>query len=341
VCIASGLWYTYSINLVFASGSEHHVPTFNLPILDHLANSRSILITGIGGGFDLFCGLPLYFYLQNRGYQVHLANYSFSDIQSFTGGIRLSDTLVGVTAEYQRLVVYFPELYLAQWFQTVRQQACTIWAFHKTGVQSLRANYQQLIEHLKIDTILLIDGGIDSLARGTEAEPGTFVEDTVSMAALADLPTSLTQILACIGFGAEREITHTHILENMADLTRRGAFFGACALSKSMIEYQAYEDAVQTVHQQPFQDPSVINASIISAVRGEYGNYHLTEKTQGSRLWISPLMSLYWFFDFRTVAAQNLVIPAVRDTISFQDAIRASLAARRTFTIRRSSSIPL
>jgi hypothetical protein len=315
--------------------------TFNLPILDHLADSRSILITGIGGGFDLFCGLPLYFHLRDRGYQVHLANYSFSDIQSFTGGIRLTDTLVGVTADYQRLVVYFPELYLAQWFQTTRQEDIPIWAFHKTGVQPLRANYQRLIEHLQVDTILLIDGGIDSLARGSEAEPGTFVEDTVSMAALVDLPAPPTQILACIGFGAEREITHTHILENMADLAQRGAFLGVCALTKAMTEYRAYEDAVMMVHQQPFQDPSVINASIISAVQGEYGNYHLTEKTHGSRLWISPLMPLYWFYDFPEVAAQHAVLPAIKDSISFQDAIRAALTARRMISIRRSSTIPL
>jgi hypothetical protein len=315
--------------------------TFNLPILDHLTDSRSILITGIGGGFDLFCGLPLYFHLRKRGYQVHLANYSFSDIQSFTGGIRLTDTLVGVTADYQRLVVYFPELYLAQWFQTTRQEAIPIWAFHKTGVQPLRGNYQRLIDHLQVDTVLLIDGGIDSLARGSEAEPGTFVEDSVSMAALVDLPTPITQILVCIGFGAEREITHTHILENMADLAQRDAFLGMCALTKTMPEYRAYEEAVMAVHQQPFQDPSVINASIISAVRGEYGNYHLTEKTQGSRLWISPLMALYWFYDFPKVAEQHVVLPAIKDTISFQDAIRAALAARRMLTIRRSSTIPL
>jgi hypothetical protein len=317
------------------------MPSFALPILDHLADSRSILITGIGGGFDLFCGLPLYFHLRQRGYQVHLANYSFSEIRSFNSGIRLTDTLVGITADYQRPVVYFPELYLAQWFQSVRQESVTIWAFHKTGVQPLQANYQRLIEHLQIDTILLIDGGIDSLARGTEAEPGTFVEDTVSMAALAALPATLTRILACIGFGAEREITHSHILENIADLTRQGAFWGACALTQAMEEYRAYEAAVMAVHQQPFQDPSVINASIISAVRGEYGNYHLTEKTHGSRLWISPLMTLYWFFDFTVVAAQHAVLPALKDTISFQEAIRAALASRRTLGIRRSSAIPL
>jgi hypothetical protein len=317
------------------------MPTFNLPILDHLAKSRSILIAGIGGGFDLFCGLPLYFHLRDHGYQVHLANYSFSDIQNFTGGTRLTGTLVGVTADYQLPVVYFPELYLARWFETERQESVPIWAFHKTGVLHLQANYQRLIEHLQIDTILLIDGGIDSLARGDEAEPGTFVEDTVSMAALADLPAEITRILVCIGFGAEREITHAHILENVADLARRGAFLGACALTNAMPEYQAYEDAVMTAHQQPFQDPSVINASIISAVRGEYGNYHLTEKTHGSRLWISPLMTLYWFFDVPAVVAQHAVLPAIKETLSFQDAIRAALAARRRLSIRRAGPIPL
>lgn len=318
------------------------MPNLNLPILDYLANSRSILITGIGGGFDLFCGLPLYFYLRDRGYQVHLANYSFSEIQSFTGGIHLTDTLVGITAEYDRPVIYFPELYLARWFQNVRQESFPIWAFHKTGAQPLHMNYRRLIEHLQIDTILLIDGGVDSLARGDEAEPGTFVEDTVSMAAIAEISPQLsTQILVCIGFGAEREITHTHILENMADLTQRGAFLGACALTKAMVEYQLYEDAVMFAHQQPFQDPSVMNASIVSAVRGEYGDYHLTEKTRGSRLWISPLMPLYWFFDFPTVAAQNPVLPVVRNTVIFQDAIRAALTVRRTMSVRRSSAIPL
>jgi hypothetical protein len=329
------------MGFVVAFTSEPFMPTLNLPVLDRLVDSRSILITGIGGGFDLFCGLPLYFHLRERGYQVHLANYSFSDIQSFTGGIRLTDTLVGVTPDYQRPVVYFPELYLARWFQTTRQEAVPIWAFHKTGVQPLNTNYQCLIEHLQIDTILLIDGGIDSLARGNEAEPGTFVEDTVSMAAVAMLPTTTTQILACIGFGAEQEITHTHILENIAALARHGAFWGACALTQAMAEYQAYEDAVMAVHQQPYQDPSVINASIVSAVRGEYGNYHLTEKTHGSRLWISPLMTLYWFFDFPLVAAQHTILPALMETISFQDAIRTALAARRKLNIRRTSAIPL
>lgn len=317
------------------------MPSLNLPFLDQLANSRSILIAGIGGGFDVFCGLPLYFHLRERGHQVHLANYSFSEIQTYPSGVRLSDTLVGVTADHPHMVVYCPELHLARWFRSARGEEVPVWAFHKTGVRPLRANYERLAAHLQIDTVILVDGGVDSLARGTEAEPGTFIEDSVSMAALRGLPGVATQILACVGFGAEREITHAHILENMADLARRGAFLGACALTRDLPEYRAYEDAVMAVHAEPFQDPSVINASIVSAVRGEYGDYHLTAKTHGRRLWISPLMALYWCFDFPAVAAQHPVLPDLDDTFTFQEAVRAAMVARRALDVRRARSLPL
>lgn len=86
----------------------------NLPIFDQLAKCENLLIAGMGGGFDLFCGLPIYFELQRRGQKVHLANFSFSDIEVFRGGVRLTDTLVGVTSKYEGVTIYAPELYLAQ-----------------------------------------------------------------------------------------------------------------------------------------------------------------------------------------------------------------------------------
>jgi hypothetical protein len=38
-----------------------------LPFYSALEPSQRILIAGAGGGFDLFCGLPLYFALQAGG----------------------------------------------------------------------------------------------------------------------------------------------------------------------------------------------------------------------------------------------------------------------------------
>jgi len=98
----------------------------NLPVYDQLAACKNLLIAGMGGGFDVFCGLPIYFELRERGQTVHLANFSFSEIEHLKGGLRLTDTLVGVTHEHTGSFVYFPEHYLAQWFKEKRGLAAGI-----------------------------------------------------------------------------------------------------------------------------------------------------------------------------------------------------------------------
>ena len=47
-----------------------------LPLLNELEKANTVLIAGAGGGFDVFCGLPLYFWLKKAGKTVHLANLS-------------------------------------------------------------------------------------------------------------------------------------------------------------------------------------------------------------------------------------------------------------------------
>lgn len=313
----------------------------NLPIFDKLANCQNLLIAGMGGGFDVFCGLPIYFELRRQRQRVHLANFSFSDIASFRGGERLTDTLVGVTADYERIVPYFPELYLAQWFREKRNEAITIWCFQKTGTRPLLENYRILVENLSIDGILLIDGGVDGLMRGDEAETGTLIEDAISLFVVNELAQISTRLLGCIAFGAERDVAYAHILENIAVLTESGGFLGACSLTPQMKVYQAYEEAVLYVQGNEFQDSSVINSSIVSAVRGRYGDYHLTERTKGSRLWISPLMSIYWFFDLPTVAEHNLYLAQLRDTETFMDAARMYQLSAGCISKRLKARIPL
>lgn len=292
----------------------------NLPIVDRLASCKNLLIAGMGGGFDVFCGLPIYFELQQMGMKVHLANYSFSQIANFKGGTRLTGTLVGVRAEYEWCLSYFPELYLAQWFSEKRGDDVTIWSFERTGVRPLCEDYRALIQHLGIDGMLLIDGGVDSLVRGDEHGTGSLIEDGISLCAVNALTDVPVRLMGCIGLGAEQDIDFAEIFQNIAHLTALGAFLGSCSLSPQMEAYQAYEDAVMSVQRNGRQDPSVINSSSISAVQGQYGDFHLTPKTRGSRLWISPPMALYWFFDLALVAQQNLWISEAGHTETFYDA---------------------
>lgn len=313
----------------------------NLPIFDQVAGCKSLLIAGMGGGFDVFCGVPIYLEMQRRGQNVHFANFSFSELSLVRGGIHLSPTLIGVQGNQTDLLPYFPELYLSRWFQEKRAEEVTVWSFTKTGTGPLLDNYRLLVKHLNIDGILLIDGGVDSLVRGDEVGTGTLIEDACSLYAVNELADVPVRLLACLGMGAEQDMTHAQVLQNIAALTAAGGFLGSCALTPQMEVYQLYEEAVLYAQDQPVQDASVINSSIISAVQGYYGDYHLTEKTKGGRLWISPLMTLYWFFDLPTVARHNLYLPYLKDTASFMAALSAYRNAARTFPRRQPVSIPL
>jgi hypothetical protein len=295
----------------------------------------------MGGGFDIFCGLPIYFELTRRGHTPHLANFSFAQVKHVQHGIRLSETLVGITADLPQVYPYFPEFHLARWFDEQHHAPTTVWCFHKTGAAPLLENYRLLIEHLSIDGILLVDGGVDSLIRGDEAEKGTLIEDAISLSAVHELTEVRTRLLACVALGAELDLAYAHVLENVAALTHGGGFLGACALAPQMESYQAFEEAVLFVQGQPHPEASVINSSLISAVRGHYGDYHLTKRTAGSRLWISPLMSLYWFFDLEAVARRSLFLPVLKDTRTFPEAWTAVMNVTSSCPRRQPLRIPL
>ncbi|HEX2907948.1 MAG TPA: DUF1152 domain-containing protein [Phototrophicaceae bacterium] len=297
----------------------------NLPILDLVANSRNILIAGAGGGYDVYVGLPLYFTLRALGKNVHLANYSFCDVdlasrvsqvEVIMPGL-LANTIGGVTMQIDYLV----EPYLAQWFQEVRGETIPIWMLADTGALPLTEAYQKLVEHLQIDAIILVDGGVDSLMRGNEEGAGSLLEDTISLIAVGNLDVPV-KLLASIGFGAETEegVCHYNALENMAALVKDGAFRGSCALTPDMEAFQLYADACQYVWEQPSQHPSHISTRIIPAVQGEFGNFHLIPFYRHTPLFISPLMSLYWFFDAAAVLRRNLIADLIRKTTTKEQA---------------------
>lgn len=297
----------------------------NLPILHLLENSQNILIAGAGGGFDIFAGLPLYFTLREMGKKVHLANYSFTPFkiaqvisQPIIG---LESLVIGARGKVSRKFPYFPEGFLAQWF-TEQGEETVIWMIASDGVPMVKNAYDYLVHKLKIDAIILVDGGVDSLMRGDESNPGSLVEDTVSLAAVENVNLPV-KILATIGFGTEVEeaVCHYTALENMAELVKLGAFYGACALTNQMPVFEKYESACRYVWEMDGAKKSHISTRIIPAVNGEFGDYHMYQDDdyKRSRLFISPLMSLYWFFDAMTVVKRSLLADAIRHELTQHD----------------------
>ncbi|MBC7807787.1 MAG: DUF1152 domain-containing protein, partial [Akkermansiaceae bacterium] len=207
----------------------------NLPHLVPLMNARTVLIVGMGGGFDIFCGLPIRHALRETGKTVHLANLSFTDLKFIKEAVTLAPGVVGVHADCRSVLQYVPELHLARYLRDSENDAAPIWCFggdSELAARPLLRAYEAVIDHLKPDVLLLIDGGVDSLMRGDEAELGTIFEDAVSLAAVSQLPAAIPRYLACLGMGAENDITYAHVLENIAALAGSGGFLGTCSLTR-------------------------------------------------------------------------------------------------------------
>jgi hypothetical protein len=304
-----------------------------------LETCHRILVSGAGGGFDVYTGIPIYAHLRAQGKEVFLGNLSFTELAS-TNAEALTPALYVVKANTIGQDVYFPERTLAAFLQT-RGDKVSIYSFVKSGVAAMREAYGHLVRLLDLDAIVLVDGGTDILLRGDEAGLGTPAEDMMSLAAVAGLDVP-TRIVTCVGFGidAYHGVCHANWLENVAALTESGGFLGATALLPTMPEVKLYMDAVRTADSDHRHRESIVNGSIVSAIEGRFGDYHRTQRTQSSRLFISPLMALLWAFDLMSVARRNLYLDRLEQTRNVWDVLLAIEEFRASIPSRKSESIP-
>jgi hypothetical protein len=305
-----------------------------VPFLDTLDASDHVLIAGAGGGFDIVAGLPLFHALRSAGKRVSLANLSFATL-SPTAGRHLTDDCVAVTADSDGSHGYFPEKYLSQFLST-RGDLAPVFAIRQTGCRPVAAAYAALLDELKFDTLILVDGGTDSLMRGDEYRLGTPEEDAASLLAARDLPIT-RKFHVCVGLGVDHYhgVSNTHTLEAIAELTRAGAFRGAFSLPPDAPEIAFFRDALAFIHARMPGHESIVNSSIAAAADGHYGNHHPIRRTAGSTLHLSPLMPLFWTFLLDPVADRLLYRRAIRDTVSYHElslaieTFRATLPALR------------
>lgn len=289
---------------------------FALP--SSLRNASSVLIAGAGGGFDIFAGLPLYSALRAQGTKVTLANLSFT----YLGGTNVAPLLPNlyrIDAQSEASGAYFPEGVLTKFLASQGIEEC-VYAFDKTGVVPLHAAYELIVAKEKIDAIVLVDGGTDILMRGDEEGLGTPEEDMASLAAVMRSKVK-TKLVYCLGFGVDtyHGVCHALFLENVAAIAAEGGFLGSTSLLAQMPEARLYLDAVRFSEELMCDHPSIVNTSIASAVEGRFGNYHRTDRTAKSELFINPLMSMYWAFHLDVVVKRNLYLESLLSTQTIWD----------------------
>lgn len=314
-----------------------------LPLFEELSSSENILLAGAGGGFDIYAGIPLYINLINQGKKVILGNYAFTWLENTTSE-RVFPGCYKVKGNDRDLSGrnYFPEKYLKMWFDSQDEQV-ELYGFERTGVQPLREVYNFLIDKYEIDTVILIDGGTDSLMFGDEESLGTPQEDICSMAAVFQSKVK-KQILVNIGFGVDHYhgVSHYRFLENVAEMSKKGGYLGMFQIMGDMLESKKYVEAVNYVNEKMIGMNSIVSNSIVSALENKYGNHHRTRRTQGSELWINPLMAVYWSFDLRKVVEQVKYYDYVKDTMMMEE-VRGRIAQYRSelTEYRRYKQIPI
>ncbi len=259
------------------------------------------------------------------------------------GGRRLAPALLEVTADSDGSTQYFPERYLSCWFRGQGEEV-PVYCFERTGARPVRAGYEALAAELKLDAVVLVDGGTDSLMRGDEADLGTPEEDIASIAAAdhLDVPRKL---LVCVGFGIDtfHGVCHAHFLESVSALIAAGGYLGTFSLLWEMPEVQRYREAAAHVFRAMPHHVSIVTSSVLSALEGRFGNHHATARTAGSELWINPLMSLCWCFRLRSVAERILYLNEMKQTETYMEVeeVILSFRARCRASIRPWQNIPV
>jgi len=297
------------------------------------------------GGSGIFSGLPIYFTLEKMGMNVHLANYTHANwgiIQSHAEMIPMAPGCVGV-GPVKQASDNLPEAYLSTWFKEVKNKDVKVWTFKRDqSVKEYSDSLNILVKHLGIDSILLVDGGVDSIMVGDENGSGTMMEDTLTLAAVKNAEVQL-KMISCVGFGTEIEedLSHYLALENMAKITKQQAFYGSCSLVGYMQSFKEYKAACEHVWSQPGHKTSHVQTRIIPAAEGEFGDFHMFPLEKKMDVFVSPLTSIYWFYNAEAPIYNSAIIPVIEQEETFFDAVQKGVPMIKNHILRNRRSIPL
>lgn len=270
----------------------------------------NILISGCGGGYDIFTGLPIYFEYMNIN-NIYLSNLSFTKEEYLEKFTKICDSLYEVNFSHCTIDknIKFPEYYLS------KELNKSIYCFIDKGLIKLRNAYGKLVEQLNIKTIILADGGCDSIMKGDEEELGTPVEDYMSMLCVYELYKNniVDNIyLSCLGLDVDTyiEIKYDDLTKNLEDLAEY--IIATKILDKNDVITQKYIDVFSKC--QPKH--SICNCCIVSSIEENYGNYHhkfLENKLNGEGLNIKFLTKCMIIFALDKVVERNTLIKNISD----------------------------
>ena len=137
---------------------------------------KKVFLSGCGGGYDLFGGLPLYFKMKSNGnHHITLINFTFTTRKLLTKYSQQLTILLFridpiMNASWLTDDIYFPEQRLSNELQVPIY--AIICDYDETRIELIIEAYKYLINGQIIDEIILMDCGSDSLLTGNEKHLG-------------------------------------------------------------------------------------------------------------------------------------------------------------------------
>jgi hypothetical protein len=306
-------------------------------------SKSNILIAGAGGGFDFLCGLPLAHELKAQGHNIIFSNYSFTDLESVNCEKAAAELYEITSASSLTNGTYFPEGLFAKWYRSECKEEISVYCYRNIGVLPL-INCFNIIQDLhEIDAVIVIDGGVDGIFRGDEYDLGTPTMDSISMIA-ANESGIKEKFYVMTAFGSEgvgQEISHAEVLQRISELTKNNAYYGVTALLKNDDAAHSLINASRSIfNKMPEYQHSNIVCSILKALDGEFGFCAVNAKTELNPIWVSPLTSMYWFFDLDKTAKMKLYYEAALKTSAVHE-LSEIINAQRKNSVKIKMGIPI
>jgi len=276
-----------------------------------MKKNSTVLISGCGGGFDFLCGLPIGLELENRGHKIIYSNYSFSDLRVVPQGRWINDDLVLIDETTQELenCDYFPEKVFCDWYAQRYGRSSLVYGYNDVGIIPLSDIFNTIQIAEGVDYHFIVDGGSDGLLRGDEYNLGSPTIDAISIIAGSQSKIAHKYYVST-AFGTEgvgKSVSHAEVLENMARALSQQKMLGVTSIiNNPRIQAEFEECFVYFFNNVPQVHHSTIVGSIAAALRGLFGDHEVNYKTKLAPVWLSPLTTLFWYFDLSAIAKSKL-----------------------------------
>ncbi|CAF1572716.1 unnamed protein product [Adineta ricciae] len=238
--------------------------------------TKTVFLSGCGGGYDLFGALPYYFKIKAQGdCDITLINYTFTTRDLLTKYSRHLTTILYRVEPIQNTTwltdeIYFPEQRLANEIQVpIYAILCN---YQDTRIELIVEAYEYLIAKRTIDEIILFDCGCDVLLTGKEQRLGTPVEDMSHARAVQLLSSNEVKSKYIAVIGTNIDAGHGVI---QSDIDDRLAALAPGAIFTWSLQYEHDEHVRRYVEIVSHCSPShtIVHSLVCAALQGHRGYY--------------------------------------------------------------------